>query len=65
MVANVLGKDYVSSSPRKDVLVKQKGRARSKVDIEEAEQFLCSLLGDACELSMGVVKDVLCLGSVA
>jgi len=63
-ISNVLGKDYVSSSPRKDVLVKQKGCVGSKVDIEEAEQFLCSMLGDGCELSMGVVKDVLCELSV-
>ncbi|KAF9621940.1 hypothetical protein IFM89_029160 [Coptis chinensis] len=27
---------------------------------EEAEQFLCSMLGDDCDLSMVVVRDVLC-----
>ncbi|KAF7028840.1 hypothetical protein CFC21_040701 [Triticum aestivum] len=29
------------------------------LNVEEAEQFLCSMLGDHSELSMGVVKDVL------
>ncbi|CAM0880479.1 unnamed protein product [Alopecurus aequalis] len=28
-------------------------------NVEEAEQFLCSMLGDSSELSMGVVRDVL------
>ena len=30
------------------------------VNKEEAEQFLCSMFGDECELSMAVVRDVLC-----
>uniref|UniRef100_A0A0A9GT12 DUF1771 domain-containing protein n=1 Tax=Arundo donax TaxID=35708 RepID=A0A0A9GT12_ARUDO len=30
-----------------------------KYSVEEAEQFLCSMLGDNSELSMGVVRDVL------
>jgi hypothetical protein len=32
------------------------GRTNS---VEEAEQFLCSMLGDNSELGMGVVRDVL------
>jgi hypothetical protein len=28
-------------------------------NVEDAEQFLCSMLGDHSELSMGVVRDVL------
>ncbi|XP_021715529.1 SMR domain-containing protein At5g58720-like [Chenopodium quinoa] len=58
-VSAVLGKDYVSSSSRKD-LVKEKGLGGAKANMEEAEQFLCSMLGDDCELNMGVVRDVLC-----
>lgn len=58
-VSNVIGKDYVYSSPRKE-MGKKKGFVGTKVNIEESEQFLCSMLGDDCELSMGVVKDVLC-----
>lgn len=58
-VSTVLGKNYVSSSSRKE-LVKEKGLGGAKVNVEETEQFLCSMLGDDCELSMGVVRDVLC-----
>ncbi|XP_056683651.1 SMR domain-containing protein At5g58720 isoform X2 [Spinacia oleracea] len=58
-VSTVLGKNYVTSSSRKDI-VKEKRLGDAKVDIEEAEQFLCSMLGDDCELNMGVVRDVLC-----
>ncbi|XP_057547993.1 SMR domain-containing protein At5g58720 isoform X2 [Amaranthus tricolor] len=58
-VSTMLGKDYVTSNPRKEV-VKEKGLDHAKVNVEEAEQFLCSMLGDNCELGMGVVRDVLC-----
>ncbi|KAA8549407.1 hypothetical protein F0562_001120 [Nyssa sinensis] len=36
------------------------GWSNGPVSIEDAEQFLSSMLGDGCELSMAVVKDVLC-----
>ncbi|CAO2825178.1 unnamed protein product [Amaranthus hypochondriacus] len=58
-VSTMLGKDYVTSNPRKEV-VKEKGLDGAKVNVEDAEQFLCSMLGDNCELGMGVVRDVLC-----
>ncbi|PNT70189.1 SMR domain-containing protein At5g58720 isoform X2 [Brachypodium distachyon] len=35
------------------------GSGDRKYNAEEAEQFLCSMLGDNSELSMGVVRDVL------
>ncbi|KAH9603851.1 hypothetical protein KSS87_005971 [Heliosperma pusillum] len=65
-ISNFLGKDYVSVTPKKEV-VKEKefngggGCGGGKVNnVEEAEQFLCSMLGDDCELGMAIVKDVLC-----
>ncbi|XVF46738.1 hypothetical protein PTKIN_Ptkin03bG0052500 [Pterospermum kingtungense] len=52
-VSTVLGKEYVSASLRRN------SATRSVFVKEEAEQFLCSMLGDECELSMAVVRDVL------
>jgi hypothetical protein len=40
--------------------MKAKDFGNGVVEKEEAEQFLCSMLGNDCELSMGVVRDVLC-----
>ncbi|KAE8687221.1 hypothetical protein F3Y22_tig00111022pilonHSYRG00285 [Hibiscus syriacus] len=57
-VSTVLGKDYVRSSPWRDPAAA--APARSVLVKEEAEQFLCSMLGDECELSMAVIRDVLC-----
>ena len=54
-ISTVLGKDYSMSTPSKRDSTKPK-----PVTNEEAEQFLCSMLGDECELSMAVVRDVLC-----
>ncbi|KAJ7964183.1 putative Smr domain-containing protein [Quillaja saponaria] len=54
-VSTVLGKEYV----RRDT-IKRKGISNCVLDREEAEQFLCSMLGDGCELSMALVRDVLC-----
>ncbi|KAJ4834696.1 hypothetical protein Tsubulata_003600 [Turnera subulata] len=54
-VSAVLGKEYVKkATPRRESV---KGREFCR---EEAEQFLCSMLGDDCELSLAVVRDVLC-----
>ncbi|XVE79403.1 hypothetical protein DITRI_Ditri14bG0055800 [Diplodiscus trichospermus] len=57
-VSTVLGKEYVRASPRQDSAAAT--ATRSMLAKEEAEQFLCSMLGDECELSMTVVRDVLC-----
>ncbi|KAK6122140.1 hypothetical protein DH2020_044119 [Rehmannia glutinosa] len=58
-VSTVLGKDYVRSIPKKGSS-KLKGFHEERWCKEEAEQFLCSMLGDDCELSFAVVSDVLC-----
>lgn len=58
-VANVLGKDYVRASPKKVGRLKE-ADDRNEFDKEEVEQFLWSMLGDDCQLSMAVVRDVLC-----
>ncbi|KAK1412757.1 hypothetical protein QVD17_34254 [Tagetes erecta] len=60
MVSTVLGKGYVPSSSRKRVGMKMKGFGDGGVSHEDAEQFLCSMLSDDCELGMDLVKDVLC-----
>ncbi|MBA0674581.1 hypothetical protein Goari_016168 [Gossypium aridum] len=57
-VSTVLGKDYVRSSPWRDPAAV--APAKSVLATEEAEQFLCSMLGEECELSIAVVRDVLC-----
>ncbi|GMP49122.1 hypothetical protein CsSME_00016208 [Camellia sinensis var. sinensis] len=49
-VSTILGKEY--------------GYAYGPANKGDAEQFLCSMLGDDCELSMAVVRDVLCTYSV-
>lgn len=58
-VSAMLGKDYVRSTPKK-VSSETKGFHVENWSKEEAEQFLCSMLGDDCELSLAVVSDVLC-----
>ncbi|CAK9157139.1 unnamed protein product [Ilex paraguariensis] len=58
-VSTMLGKDYVRSTPNRGS-VKRKGFSDGHVSTEDAEQFLYSMLGDECELSMAVVRDVLC-----
>ncbi|PRQ34485.1 putative Smr domain-containing protein [Rosa chinensis] len=55
-VSNVLGKEYVRSRMTKLSGLKN-GVAAGE---EEAEQFLCSMLGDDSELNLAVVRDVLC-----
>ncbi|KAF5470449.1 hypothetical protein F2P56_010963 [Juglans regia] len=63
-VSTGLGKEYVNPRPpRRDVLdasTRFKGLSNACIEIEEAEQFLRSMLGDECELSMDVVRDVFC-----
>ncbi|KAG8371497.1 hypothetical protein BUALT_Bualt13G0093800 [Buddleja alternifolia] len=58
-VSTVLGKDYVRSTPKKGSS-KLKGFHHETLNKEEAEQFLCSMLGEDCELSLAIVRDVLC-----
>jgi hypothetical protein len=76
MVADVIGKGYSRpATPPVSVPSGRKGTAsngwndvRNGADpaynVEEAEQFLCSMLGDSSELNMGVVRDVLGESSV-
>ncbi|KAL6200330.1 hypothetical protein ACLB2K_030112 [Fragaria x ananassa] len=53
MVSNVLGKEYVRSR-----MTKPSGsKTGDAVEEEEAEQFLCSMLGDDSELNMAVIRD--------
>ncbi|XP_052185747.1 SMR domain-containing protein At5g58720 isoform X2 [Diospyros lotus] len=58
-VSTVLRKEYVMSSPRKDSF-RSARYINTPASKGEAEQFLCSMLGNDCELSMAVVRDVLC-----
>ncbi|KAL4558364.1 hypothetical protein LXL04_036563 [Taraxacum kok-saghyz] len=60
MVSTVLGKDYVPASKKGSGVPKWKGFANGGASHEDAEQFLCSMLSDDCELGMDLVKDVLC-----
>lgn len=59
MVATMLGKDYVRSTPNKSSL-KWKGFHEDIWSREDKEQFLCSMLGTECDLNLGVIRDVLC-----
>ncbi|RLN23134.1 SMR domain-containing protein [Panicum miliaceum] len=68
MVADVIGKDYTRpATPPVSAPNAWKGRdperdggsGARKYSVEEAEQFLCSMLGENSELGMGVVRDVL------
>ncbi|CAO2209393.1 unnamed protein product [Urochloa humidicola] len=68
MVADVIGKDYTRpATPSVSAPTAWKGKdgekdggaGGRKYSVEEAEQFLCSMLGDNTELGMGVVRDVL------
>lgn len=70
MVADVIGKEYTRSATNsvvsmpnawkgRDVESDGDGSGGRKDSVEEAEQFLCSMLGDNSELGMGVVRDVL------
>ncbi|XP_013732376.2 SMR domain-containing protein At5g58720 isoform X2 [Brassica napus] len=62
MVSSVIAKDYLK--PKKDFpsfVERSKEHSGKKAgDREKAEQFLTSMLGDDCELSMAVVRDALC-----
>lgn len=59
-ISTVLGKDYVRSSLKRDSRNKFMELDHGRISQQEAEQFLCSMLGDECELNMAVVRDVFC-----
>ncbi|CAJ1960373.1 unnamed protein product [Sphenostylis stenocarpa] len=56
-VSTVLGKEYVGRNSGRN-----KGFSANDgaFDMEEAEQFLCSMIGEDCDLNLAVVRDVLC-----
>ncbi|XP_019167705.1 PREDICTED: SMR domain-containing protein At5g58720 isoform X2 [Ipomoea nil] len=59
-VSSLLGKDYMMSVPKKSSS-RLKGCSNGEFfSKEDAEQFLCSMLGDECQLSLAVVSDVFC-----
>ncbi|KAG9454003.1 hypothetical protein H6P81_006907 [Aristolochia fimbriata] len=64
MVSNFLSKDYVRPSAKNEGRnigrSNLKGNTRLLLTNEEAEEFLCSMLGNESEIHMGVVRDVLC-----
>ncbi|CAN6841246.1 unnamed protein product [Brassica oleracea] len=67
MVSSVIAKDYLKPNPvkKKEYPLAERsyevcGNGKKAGDREKAEQFLISMLGDDCELSMAVVRDVLC-----
>ncbi|OAY82118.1 SMR domain-containing protein [Ananas comosus] len=57
MVSDVIGKSYSSPEEREGRAEEEK--RRGDAEVEDAEQFLCSMLGDSSDLGMGVVRDVL------
>ncbi|KAH0896411.1 hypothetical protein HID58_045979, partial [Brassica napus] len=62
MVSSVIAKDYLKKKefPLAERSYEVCGNGKKAGDREKAEQFLSSMLGDDCELSMAVVRDVLC-----
>ncbi|KAK7289811.1 hypothetical protein RIF29_03771 [Crotalaria pallida] len=57
-VSTVMGKGYVARNCNRKKGFR--GGDDGTVDKEEAEQFLCSMLGKDSDLSLAVVRDVLC-----
>ncbi|KAJ3694581.1 hypothetical protein LUZ60_010061 [Juncus effusus] len=66
MVSNVIGKGYVSNNNLKEKSSAMEGERGVERNLEEAEGFLCSILGDGSELGVEIVRDVLvqCGGQV-
>nr|KYP76137.1 hypothetical protein KK1_020362 [Cajanus cajan] len=56
-VSTVLGKEYVRRDNVRDKGFSGNGGV---FDMEEAEQFLCSMLGNDCDLNLAIVRDVFC-----
>ncbi|KAG1335108.1 SMR domain-containing protein [Cocos nucifera] len=66
MVSDVIGKGYLKplafcgeGRRKSDGSLEGKGAVKRLYGVEEAEEFLYSMLGESSELGMGVVKDVL------
>ncbi|KAJ0261444.1 Smr domain-containing protein [Hirschfeldia incana] len=60
MVSSVIAKDYLKKKEFPFLERSKEISGKKAGDREKAEQFLASMLGDDCELSMAVVRDVLC-----
>ncbi|XP_009628568.1 SMR domain-containing protein At5g58720 [Nicotiana tabacum] len=58
-VSVMIGKDYVRSIPKKSCS-KFKSLSDETASNDDVEQFLCSMLGEDSDLSLAVVRDVLC-----
>ncbi|RAL42360.1 hypothetical protein DM860_012143 [Cuscuta australis] len=58
-ISTLLGKDYVMSVPKK-ISSRMKGSNGDFFSKEDAEQFLCSMFGEHCDLSFSALRDVLC-----
>ncbi|KAH0750681.1 hypothetical protein KY290_029913 [Solanum tuberosum] len=58
-VSAMIGKDYVRTTPKKSCS-KLKGLNDETSSNEDVEQFLYSMLGEDSDLSLAVVRDVLC-----
>lgn len=58
-VSAMIGKDYVRTTPKKNCS-KFKGLNDEALGNDDVEQFLCSMLGEDSDLSLAVVRDVLC-----
>ncbi|CAN4102215.1 unnamed protein product [Withania somnifera] len=58
-VSAMIGKDYVRTTPKKNCS-KFKGLNDETLSNNDVEQFLCSMLGEGSDLSLAVVRDVLC-----
>ncbi|KAG6480179.1 hypothetical protein ZIOFF_063657 [Zingiber officinale] len=62
IVPDVIGKGYIGSVRRSrdgGSNLQFKDGMKRMYSVEEAEQFLCSMLGDMSEITMAVVRDVL------
>jgi hypothetical protein len=64
MVSSVIGKHYTGSHSESNDKIQRD--LEFKYSAEEAEEFLCSMLGENSDLGMGVVRDILgvCRGDV-
>ncbi|KAK4791342.1 hypothetical protein SAY86_031755 [Trapa natans] len=60
-VSTVIGKDYMKQTPQRGVRKSNTFPVKVILDeSEETEQFLMSMLGEECDLSLAVIRDVLC-----
>ncbi|KAJ8535607.1 hypothetical protein K7X08_023327 [Anisodus acutangulus] len=59
-VSMMIGKDYVRTTPKKSCSKFKGLNDETLMSNEDVEQFLCSMLGEDSDLSLAVVRDVLC-----